>query len=92
MTNLTVFDFHSNQVRIVDIDGQPWFVAKDLCQVLEIANVSQSLSRLDDDEKNTITLNDGTPGNPLTTASIMQDIPGVVVEEKLIRPGKLAEL
>nr|WP_276561612.1 Bro-N domain-containing protein [Bacillus sonorensis] len=32
-------------------DGEPWFVAKDVCDVLEIKNNRDALSRLDDDEK-----------------------------------------
>ena len=38
-------------------------MAKDICDVLEIGNVSQALSRLDNEEKNTIILNEGI-GNP----------------------------
>ena len=30
MTNLAVFNFNSNQVRIVGIDGEPWFVGRDV--------------------------------------------------------------
>lgn len=30
MTNLSVFSFNSNQVRVVGIDGEPWFVARDV--------------------------------------------------------------
>lgn len=45
-------------------DGEPWFVAKDVCDALGLGNVGQALARLDDDEKSSITLNDGTPGNP----------------------------
>ena len=41
-------------------DGEPWFVAKDVCEILGIGNSRQALSRLDDDEKGVI-LND-TPG------------------------------
>jgi prophage antirepressor-like protein len=66
MKNLTPYNFHSQEVRAFLKDGEPWFVAKDLCDVLEIGNPSQAISRLDDDEKNTIILNDGTPGNPST--------------------------
>jgi prophage antirepressor-like protein len=36
-------------------DAQPWWVAKDLCDVLEIKNSRQTLSYLDDDEKGVIT-------------------------------------
>ena len=52
------------QVRALEIDGEPWFIAKDVCDCLDINNPSQALSRLDDDEKNTIILNEGIPGNP----------------------------
>lgn len=33
------------------IDGQPWFIAAEVCRSLEIRNVSQAMRRLDDDEK-----------------------------------------
>lgn len=59
--------FKSNQfgnVRIVMKDQEPWFVAKDICNCLEINNSRQALIRLDDDEKSSVILNDGTPGNP----------------------------
>lgn len=51
-------------VRVVEKGGEPWFVAKDVCEALELDNVGQALSSLDDDEKNTIIINDGIPGNP----------------------------
>lgn len=59
------FDFKGAALRtLTDEAGEPWFVAKDVCSVLELNNVSQALTRLDDDEKSSITLNDGTPGSP----------------------------
>ena len=39
------------------------FIAADVCKALEIKNPRQAIKRLDDDEKNTVTLNDGI-GNP----------------------------
>ena len=51
MSSLTVFQFDGNSVRVINRGGMPWFVAKDLCLVLDIRNVSDALSRLDDDEK-----------------------------------------
>lgn len=51
-------------VRVILQDNEPWFVAKDICDCLEINNSRQALSRLDDDEKNSVILNDGTAGNP----------------------------
>lgn len=59
--------FKNNQfgnVHIVMKDSEPWFVAKDVCNCLEINNSRQALIRLDDDEKSSVILNDGTPGNP----------------------------
>jgi len=51
------------EMRVITMDNEPWFIAKDVCDILELNNVSQALSRLDEDEKNTIILNDGI-GNP----------------------------
>lgn len=65
-TEIQRFDFKGAALRtLIDEAGEPWFVAKDVCDVLELSNVSQTLARrIDDDEKSSITLNDGTPGNP----------------------------
>lgn len=48
---LAPFQFENHPVRTVVENDQIWFVAKDVCDVLEIANVSQALGNLDDDEK-----------------------------------------
>lgn len=64
-TEIQRFDFNGAALRtLTDEAGEPWFVAKDVCTVLDLSNVGQALARLDDDEKSSITLNDGTPGNP----------------------------
>lgn len=38
-------------IRVLNIDGEPWFVAKDVCEVLSIKNHNDAISTLDDDEK-----------------------------------------
>ena len=48
---LTEFVFNAMPVRVVQADGEPWFVATDVCAVLGLGNVSMALERLDDDEK-----------------------------------------
>lgn len=53
---LTVFDFNGNEVRTVLIDGEPWFVAADVCKVLEIVNPTQAAQELDGDEKGLSTI------------------------------------
>lgn len=52
------FDFESHAVRSVMIDGLPWFVAVDVCRVLEHSNPTRALARLDDDEKRLIDPNE----------------------------------
>ena len=44
---------NNNLVRIIEQDGEPWFVAKDVCKILELSDVSMSVRTLDDDEKGT---------------------------------------
>lgn len=65
--SLAVFDFNSNQVRAILIDGHPWFIGNDVCNILGLSNTSKALGTLDEEDKNTITLSNGTPGNPNTT-------------------------
>lgn len=43
------FRFESNEVRALSINGDPWFVAKDVCDVLEMG--TEQVRRLDEDEK-----------------------------------------
>lgn len=67
MNNLQVFQNDNFKVRVVERSGEPWFVAKDVCDTLAIANGRDAISRLDEDEKDTVGLTDGTPGNPNMT-------------------------
>lgn len=61
MNELQVFEnAQFGQVRTVQKDGQPWFVAADVCRALEVGNSRQALSRLDADEKGVISTD--TPG------------------------------
>lgn len=45
------FNASDQQVRTVIIDGEPFFVAKDVCDILGISNHKDAVSRLDEDEK-----------------------------------------
>lgn len=48
---VTNFAFEDHLVRMVEIDGEPWFVAKDVCAVLEHSNCRMAVEPLDEDEK-----------------------------------------
>lgn len=51
------FDFKGAALRtLTDGAGEPWFVAKDVCDILEISNPSDALKRLDDDERSRFNL------------------------------------
>src|SRR5690606_32726212 len=39
------------EVRVVKIDGEPWFVAADVCGAVGISNPTMALRRLDQDER-----------------------------------------
>lgn len=55
MTDLTVFNFDGLDIRVVANDSNDlWFIAKDVCDVLGIANSRDALVRLDDDEKGVV--------------------------------------
>lgn len=51
MNQLQIFNFNENQVRTILINNEPWFVAKDVCEILEITNPTMALQRLDNDER-----------------------------------------
>lgn len=52
MNNLQIFKNEEfGEVRVIEKDGQPWFVASDICKVLALQNATQALYRLDDDER-----------------------------------------
>lgn len=50
----------TDPVRRIWRDGDPWWVAIDVCRVLDHGNVTKAILRLDDDEKGLITIQ--TPG------------------------------
>lgn len=64
-TNNQVFNFGDYQVRTVIKEGEPWFVAKDVCSVLEVSNTSDAVSRLDCEDKAEVAITD-TSSNGVT--------------------------
>ncbi len=58
---LSTFDFRGERVRVTILDGDPWWVAADVCSVLDISNPTMALERLDSDEKGTLSSTEGGP-------------------------------
>nr|WP_232620916.1 BRO family protein [Virgibacillus massiliensis] len=48
--------FEGQQLRIIEQNNEPWFVAKDVCDILEIKNPTDALKRLDEDERSRFNL------------------------------------
>lgn len=56
------FAFGDSLVRThIDETGGIWFVARDVCNVLDIGNPSQAIRSLDEDERFTLTNDEGKP-------------------------------
>lgn len=53
---LQVFKFNTDDVRTIIIDNEPWFVAKDVCDILKHTNTSVALNMIDDDERSKLSL------------------------------------
>jgi prophage antirepressor-like protein len=68
--------FHSaefGEVRVVERENVPWFVAADVCRCLEIGNPSQALTRLDTDEKfTTLISNEGAASGTSSLAFVSE--------------------
>ena len=60
MNNLKVFENPNlGKVRVVERNGEPWFVAVDVCRVLGLDDTGKAVSRLDDDELTRIKIGSG---------------------------------
>lgn len=61
MNELQIFNNSEfGEIRTIEINGEPWFVASDICNALELSNTTSTVGRLDDDEKSKFNL--GLPG------------------------------
>ncbi len=65
MNDIAVFTFASAELRTTVVDGEPWFVAADVCRILGLGNTTMALRALDDDEKGL---------NPIETPGGMQQL------------------
>lgn len=55
---VSAFSFEGVDVRVLNGSDEPWWVLTDVCKVLEISNAPKAATRLNDDEKSTITISD----------------------------------
>lgn len=69
MTNLTPFSYADHEVRVLNIDGDPWFVANDAAGPLGLVNVRSSLALLDPDERGVHTVDTPSGEQPVNIIS-----------------------
>jgi prophage antirepressor-like protein len=51
MNELQLFNFEEKEIKTIQINNEIYFVGKDICNILELSDVSKAISRLDEDEK-----------------------------------------
>ena len=78
---LSTFNFETSPIRVIAINNEPWFIAKDLCDTLGISNPSKAIINLDDDEKKVVGSTDipdynlklGSAGNGAQRLSLVSE-------------------
>lgn len=64
MEGLQVFAFEGqSNIRVVMKDGEPWFIAKDVCEVLGLGNPTEAIRPLARNEKSTLRISEGDGGH-----------------------------
>lgn len=56
-------------VRALNIEGEPWFVAADVCRVLGIGNPTDAINRLDADEHTLVSIEGASNGKPVNAVN-----------------------
>ncbi|AHG87328.1 antirepressor protein [Bibersteinia trehalosi USDA-ARS-USMARC-190] len=77
-TQLSTFNFETHSIRVIAINNEPWFLSVDICNALNIANSRDAISKLDEDEYQTLNLKD-TVGLTDSIANQVQSV-GIVSE------------
>lgn len=76
------------KVRVVEINGEPWLVGKDVAEVLGYKNTRDALSKhVDDEDKNTVAIHDGI-GNPNKVIINESGLYSLVLRSKLTEAKK----
>lgn len=85
MNELTIFEnTEFGSIRAVEINGEPWFVGKDVAEALGYSNTRDALDRhVDIEDKNTVVNPDGNRGNPNMTIINESGLYSLVLSSKL---------
>jgi prophage antirepressor-like protein len=64
---LSLFDFQGHNIRVIIRDGEPWFVAKDVCEALGLANHHRAIAVLSEHQKSGVHISDPYGREQITT-------------------------
>lgn len=69
MNNLQIFNNEKfGRVRTIEQNGEPWFIARDVCECLSIGKYRDAVSRLEDDERGSVEMD--TPGGRQSLSAV----------------------
>ena len=49
-TAIQLFNYEDHDMRVVELEGEPWIVAKDVCDILELSNSRKAVQRVDPED------------------------------------------
>lgn len=72
------------RVRTIEVKGSPYFVGKDVAEILGYSNPRDALAKhVDDEDKNTVAIRDGIQGNPNMTIINESGLYSLIFSSKL---------
>ena len=85
MENLQIFkNPNFGQVRVIEQNGEPWFIGKDVADILGYGNSRDALNtHVDSEDKNTVVISDGKRGNPNQTIINESGLYSLILSSKL---------
>ena len=84
MNELQTFRFNNDEVRTVLINNEPYFVGKDVADILGYSNARDALAKhVDDEDRDTVAFRDGTSGNPNLSVINESGVYSLILASKL---------
>lgn len=85
MNEVQLFNFENHEVRSLLINSEPWFIGKDVAEILGYSNPRDAISKhVDSEDKNSVAIRDGiTRGNPNQTIINESGLYCLVLSSKL---------
>lgn len=84
MNDIQLFAFKNKRIRTLIFNNEPWFIGKDVADILGYSNPRDALSKhVDDEDKNSVAIRDGNKGNPNQTIINESGVYGLIFSFKL---------